>query len=183
MWRAWPRNGPLDIGLAAALASFFIACGGDEPGQQAHQPAGQRCGQQHRRRTDVEQPTTPVHVAVGRRDGESGTETSYGSPLEAATKVFATQNPNQLALSFSASYGATLPSSSSTSTQQGTALAVGSASLDPRTYTVSDVLLDEVSIRPPDGGPALGFRFLRTSDGPSAPHWLDYTFRKPLDAS
>jgi diguanylate cyclase (GGDEF)-like protein len=26
MWRAWPRNGPLDIGLAATLASFFIAC-------------------------------------------------------------------------------------------------------------------------------------------------------------
>lgn len=25
-WRAWPRNGPLDIGLAAMLASFFIAC-------------------------------------------------------------------------------------------------------------------------------------------------------------
>jgi len=26
VWRAWPRNGPLDIGLTAALASFFIAC-------------------------------------------------------------------------------------------------------------------------------------------------------------
>jgi diguanylate cyclase (GGDEF)-like protein len=26
MWRAWPRNGPLDLGLAATLASFFIAC-------------------------------------------------------------------------------------------------------------------------------------------------------------
>ena len=26
MWRAWPRNGPLDIGLAAVLAAFFIAC-------------------------------------------------------------------------------------------------------------------------------------------------------------
>ena len=25
-WRAWPRNAPLDIGLAAMLASFFIAC-------------------------------------------------------------------------------------------------------------------------------------------------------------
>ncbi|HTL25164.1 MAG TPA: GGDEF domain-containing protein [Burkholderiales bacterium] len=25
-WRAWPRNGPLDVGLAAALAAFFIAC-------------------------------------------------------------------------------------------------------------------------------------------------------------
>lgn len=26
MWRAWPRHAPLDIGLAATLASFFIAC-------------------------------------------------------------------------------------------------------------------------------------------------------------
>jgi diguanylate cyclase (GGDEF)-like protein len=26
VWRAWPRNGPLDIGLAATVASFFIAC-------------------------------------------------------------------------------------------------------------------------------------------------------------
>jgi diguanylate cyclase (GGDEF)-like protein len=25
-WRAWPRNGPLDIGLAATLVCFFIAC-------------------------------------------------------------------------------------------------------------------------------------------------------------
>ena len=24
-WRAWPRNGPLDVGLAAALVAFFIA--------------------------------------------------------------------------------------------------------------------------------------------------------------
>lgn len=26
VWRAWPRNGPLDVGLAAVLVSFFIAC-------------------------------------------------------------------------------------------------------------------------------------------------------------
>jgi GGDEF domain-containing protein len=26
VWRAWPRNGPLDMGLAAVLAAFFIAC-------------------------------------------------------------------------------------------------------------------------------------------------------------
>ena len=25
-WRTWPKNAPLDIGLAATLASFFIAC-------------------------------------------------------------------------------------------------------------------------------------------------------------
>ena len=25
-WRAWPRNGPLDVGLAAVLVSFFIGC-------------------------------------------------------------------------------------------------------------------------------------------------------------
>ena len=26
MWRAWPRNSPLDLGLAATLLAFFIAC-------------------------------------------------------------------------------------------------------------------------------------------------------------
>src|SRR5204862_7954451 len=25
VWRAWPRNGPLDVGLAAVLASCFVA--------------------------------------------------------------------------------------------------------------------------------------------------------------
>ncbi len=98
---------------------------------------------------------------------------------ESNWKVFATQDPNRLAVSFQTPFVASSTSAASTSPVAATVIASGSAGLDPRTNQLMNVDLDGIEVSYEDGGRG-GIKYMRASDSSSGSTWRTYEFRQPL---
>jgi PIN domain len=94
-------------------------------------------------------------------------------------KAFATEDPNRLAVSFRAPFAASSTSTDSSSSESATVTADGSASLDPRTYMLTNVEMDRIDVSYQDGGRG-GIQYLRTGERSSAITWKPYEFRQEL---
>lgn len=98
--------------------------------------------------------------------------------MPADAKVFATQDPNSLAVSFDISFNASTTSGLGLAPEHATVTATGSGSLDARTSDVSDLQLDNLAVARPDGTKS-SYIYLRGIGG-SPPTSRPYEFRHPL---
>lgn len=98
--------------------------------------------------------------------------------LEGLPNVFATADPNALAISFVIGFQATSSSSSSPDPAPTKVRATGNASLDPRNNRITSVDLERVDVESSDGGHG-GIVYLRTGQ-PSETSWRPYEFRHRL---
>ena len=102
--------------------------------------------------------------------------------LQTEARAFATPNPNDLAVSFDVGFQGYAGSNASTSTTDATINAIGSASVDPRTYDVTGVQLERVDVTYPEGSTMTGggIQYINPRSNTTR-SWRPYDFRFPLD--